>query len=99
MNCHRAAKKDSPEIKKLAALGNDATPFPTQQIYTVADFVFFSHAVHRKAAIDCQECHGVVNKRHVISTPEVPITMKRCVDCHKSHGAPSTCNTCHELGQ
>jgi hypothetical protein len=37
MTCHRAVKKDSREIQRLAALGNEATPFPSRQVYTVED--------------------------------------------------------------
>jgi len=98
MNCHRAVKTDSPEIKRLAALENDATPFPTEQVYTVEDFVFFSHSRHRKAGIDCKDCHGAVNEHDTV-TLEVPVTMKGCVACHKARHASLTCNTCHELGQ
>jgi hypothetical protein len=98
MNCHRAVKKDSPEIKRLAALGNEATPFPAEPLYAVEDFVFFSHGRHRKAQIDCRECHGVVNDHDTV-TLEIPVTMKGCVTCHKSRHASLTCNTCHELGQ
>jgi hypothetical protein len=98
MSCHRAVKRDSEQIRRLAALGNDAKPFPTHQVYAVEDFVFFSHARHHKAAIDCRKCHGVVWERDVI-VKEVPTTMKACIDCHKSHHAAIACNTCHELGQ
>jgi len=98
MNCHRNVKTDSPDIKRLAALGTDATLFPAQQVYTLEDFVFFSHALHRKAGIDCRECHGAVTEHDTV-TLEMPVTMKACVACHKARHASSTCNTCHELGQ
>ena len=98
MTCHRVAKKDSPEIRRLAALGEDARPFPTKEVYTVEDFVIFSHARHRKAGIECRSCHGAVTEHDVV-TLEVPVTMKGCVNCHRSRHASSACNTCHELGQ
>jgi hypothetical protein len=98
MTCHSAMKRESREIQRLAALRNEATPFPSRQVYTVADFVFFSHARHRKAGIDCAQCHGAVAEREVI-TKEFPTTMKYCVDCHKARRASLDCNTCHELGQ
>jgi len=90
-------KRDSPQIQRLAALGNDATPFPRAQVYVVKDYVIFSHARHRK--IECRLCHGAVTERDTIAAPEVPITMKGCVACHKARKASVTCNTCHELGQ
>jgi len=99
MNCHRTVKKDSPEIRPLAALDKDATPFPTRLVYGVEDFVFFSHARHLKAGIGCRLCHGAVMERDAITSQEVPITMKGCVNCHKARGVSSDCNTCHELGQ
>ncbi len=98
MNCHRTVKTDSPEIKKLVALPPDATPFPKRQVYTVEDFVFFSHARHRKAGVDCKECHADVAS-HDNVTLEIPVTMKSCVACHNARHASVTCNTCHELGQ
>jgi hypothetical protein len=98
MTCHRAVKKDSPEIKRLAALGDEARPFPAQQVYTVEDFVIFSHARHRKAEIECRSCHGKVAERDSV-TLEVAVTMKNCVNCHRERHASIACNTCHELGQ
>ena len=98
VTCHRVVKKDSPEIKRLVALGDRAQPFPTRRVYSVEDFVFFSHARHRKAGIECRSCHGEVMERDVVIL-EVPITMRGCVDCHRSRGASLSCNTCHELGQ
>jgi hypothetical protein len=98
MNCHRAVKKDSRQILRLAAMRNDAMPFPAQQVYTVEDFIYFSHARHVKAGTECKECHGAVNEHDTV-TLEIPVTMKACVACHKVRQAPLTCNTCHELGQ
>ncbi len=97
MNCHRMVKKDSPQIQRLQALGNDATPFPGEQVYVVKDYVNFSHARHQK--VECRHCHGTVTERDAITKQEVPITMKGCVDCHKTRRVSSDCHTCHELGQ
>ncbi|MEO8028791.1 MAG: cytochrome c3 family protein [Bryobacteraceae bacterium] len=98
MLCHRAIRKESPAIQSLAALPKDAKPFPQTRVYRLADFVFFSHAKHSAAHIDCARCHGPVMERETL-TREFPLTMKSCVDCHKSRQASITCNTCHELNQ
>ena len=98
MTCHRAVKKDSPAIRRLAALAADEKPAPSERIYKVADFVSFSHARHRKAEIECRSCHGAVAERDAM-TLEVPVTMKNCVNCHRERHASIACNTCHELGQ
>jgi hypothetical protein len=98
MTCHRAVKKDSPAIRRLAALPADAKLAPGERVYKVADFVVFSHARHRKADVECRSCHGRVEDSDVI-TLEVPPAMKFCMDCHKIRQAALECNTCHELGQ
>ena len=97
MNCHRVLKRDSAQIQRLQALGEDATPFPIASVYVVKDYVIFSHVRHRK--VECRSCHGAVMERDAITAAEVPITMKGCVDCHKARRVSSDCNTCHELGQ
>ncbi len=98
MLCHREIRKGSAAIQPLAALPKDAKPFPQTRVYRLADFVFFSHAKHRAARIDCAQCHSSVMERETL-TREFPLTMKACVDCHRSRDANLTCNACHELNQ
>jgi hypothetical protein len=52
MTCHRAVKKDSPAIRRLAALAADVKLAPGERVYKVADFVVFSHARHLRAAVE-----------------------------------------------
>jgi c(7)-type cytochrome triheme protein len=71
---------------------------PSQQIYELPDFVFFSHASHAAAMVECTTCHGNVAIQETITLNQ-PLKMKWCVDCHKQSHAAARCNTCHELGQ
>lgn len=71
---------------------------PSQRVYELPDFAFFSHGKHATAKVECRTCHGDVMKQDVIQA-EHPVKMKWCVDCHKQRKAAVTCNTCHELGQ
>lgn len=68
---------------------------PSQRIYKLPDFVFFSHARHKA---DCAACHGDV-KAQAKMEPHRSTKMAACVDCHKEHNATVVCNACHELGQ
>jgi hypothetical protein len=97
MTCHQAVKTDSPAIRELAALPKDARPF-TARVYKVADFVFFSHARHAAAKLDCGACHGPVWDGDA-ARQEPITTMKACVDCHRTHKATVACTACHELSQ
>jgi hypothetical protein len=71
---------------------------PSQRLYKLPDFVFFSHAKHAAAKVACKSCHGDVAAQAVLEVKQPP-TMKSCVDCHRTNRAAITCNTCHELGQ
>jgi cytochrome c551/c552 len=95
MNCHNAVKTESPEIQKIfTALGYDpetrsydeskAKPIQWVRIHNLPDLAYFNHSQHvTVAGIECQKCHGPIE-----TMPEVyqysPLTMKWCVDCHKS---------------
>ena len=71
---------------------------PSQQLYKLPDFVFFSHARHGTAKVECRSCHGDVAARDVLELDHPP-TMKACIECHRAKKAAIGCTTCHELGQ
>ncbi len=71
---------------------------PMTRVYEVPDFVFFSHAKHLGAKLQCDSCHGNVALQASVHAQQ-PVRMKWCVDCHKSSKAKVGCTTCHELGQ
>jgi len=95
MTCHRAIKKDSPAIQKLAKFDQDKQPVPWVRIYKVPDFVFFNHASHLKAGAACERCHGQVAQRDQLYR-EVSLSMSTCVDCHREKKADESCTFCHE---
>lgn len=96
MVCHQAIKPDSPDIQSLAKYGKEGKPIPWVRIYTVPDFVLFSHKAHLDAKFKCEECHGQVSSREVLAK-ERDFTMKTCITCHKAHKAQTTCDLCHKL--
>ena len=98
MLCHENVKRESPHIQKLAQYQKNNKPVPWVRVYRIPDFVFFSHAKHTAAKVECAACHGPVEQRDVLAK-EVATDMKTCMDCHKSRGASLVCNLCHELGQ
>ena len=71
---------------------------PLLRVYTLPEFVFFSHGKHAGAKVECQTCHGNVLAQEKVDLAQ-PMKMKWCVDCHKQQKAAITCTTCHELGQ
>ena len=98
MYCHVSIRKDTPDVQRLAQLAAKKEPIPWVRVYSLPDFVFFSHSVHVKASVDCQTCHGPIAEREVLQK-EVSKSMRMCVDCQVSLKASVDCSRCHELGQ
>jgi len=81
------------EIQKLyAAVGWDPAtqkytgktqPVKWVRIHNLPDFAYFNHSQHvTVAGIECQTCHGPV-ETYEIQKQFAPLTMGRCVDCHR----------------
>jgi len=95
--CHRTIVPDHPEVRRLAALEKKGGRIPWVRIYQVPEFVFFSHASHTGAGIDCQTCHGPVAERDVLAK-EVSTSMTACMSCHAAREVSNDCHFCHALG-
>lgn len=97
MTCHETIKPDAPGIKKLAAAHQRGEKVKWVRVYGLPDFVFFSHANHAKASVQCESCHGPVAERQVLAK-EVSTGMVMCMNCHAAKKAANGCSTCHQLG-
>ncbi len=96
MACHQQVKKESPPIQRLAEYHAKKESVPWVRIYKLADFVFFSHARHQRAKVECATCHGPVDTRDALGK-EKETSMAACLDCHKQKRASIACHLCHEL--
>jgi hypothetical protein len=98
MGCHRFVAGTGPdfqtEIQKLMGFWADSTAIPWQRVYSVPEFVQFTHKPHIRAGVSCAACHGDVGKMTQV-TRVAPMTMGWCVRCHRDSGAPDDCATCH----
>jgi hypothetical protein len=64
------------------------------RVYTLPDFVRFTHRPHINAGVQCQECHGdVQNMDRVVPVHE--INMGFCIDCHTKRSVTTDCAVCH----
>lgn len=98
MSCHKNVATDRAPIQQLAKFHADAKSVPWVKVYSVPDFVFFSHVNHTKPGIDCATCHGPVATRAVLEK-EVGTNMTSCVACHRERKVSTECSLCHQLGQ
>ncbi len=97
MLCHGVIAADRAAIQRLAALPA-GRPIAWERVYEVPGFVFFSHSEHVLAGLGCEQCHGSVADREVLSQ-EVSVNMVSCMNCHASRNVSNECFLCHDLGQ
>jgi cytochrome c7-like protein len=100
-NCHSLLQKQSADIEKFKELVAIARPIAWVKVHNLPDFVYFNHSQHLIAGIECQACHGHV-ERMVRVEQQAPLTMGWCIRCHRSHAtnpdAPAAnldCGKCH----
>lgn len=108
MNCHKAVKADSPQIKKLAEYYAKGEPVPWIKVHNLPDYVTFDHSRHVGKGLACQTCHGQIQEM-----PEVyqytNLSMGWCVNCHRDYTknpppelkdrhlfATTDCTGCHQ---
>lgn len=88
------AGETSPEILKLyravdwdpdtRTYGDNPRPIEWVRIHNLPDFAYFNHSQHVSVAgIECQTCHGPIETMEEVYQYS-PLTMKWCVDCHKT---------------
>ena len=99
LRCHMRPQGDTPNpkerrVRELAATGGVRWVQVTQN----AGLVYFSHRAHVTIAeLPCSECHGdVASWKEPPTVPNEKLeSMSACLACHRSHGAPTDCGTCH----
>jgi hypothetical protein len=106
MNCHSVARKNKPEILKLAKYYAEKKPIEWKRIHKLADFAYFNHSVHVNKGINCTKCHGDIDKMDVVGQMK-SFTMGACLDCHRNahlklpeiagqiKNGPENCAACH----
>jgi len=84
----------SPEIAKIykavdfdpetRTYGDNTRPIQWIRIHNLPDFAYFNHSQHVVVAgVECETCHGPVKTMEEVHQHS-PLTMKWCVDCHRT---------------
>ena len=95
MTCHRALARETAGTEALQAAWKRGEPVNWVRLQRLPDFVYFTHEMHLRAELRCQDCHGTVER--MTHTPRAPtFEMGWCVTCHTSRGASLDCLTCHK---
>ncbi len=95
MGCHKFVDKEKPGVQALATLWREGKAPVWQRVYSVPDYVYFSHEVHLAAKVQCQSCHGDVGSMHTVRRV-TSLSMGFCLRCHEARHAPVACIACHK---
>ncbi len=80
--CHQENYLSSHLFDAVRASVTDGRPIPWRRVNSLADFVFFNHAVHVRSAVACDTCHGPVELMPQVYQA-APLTMEWCLQCHR----------------
>lgn len=98
MNCHQQipGSKNPDAIKKLREAYADNKPIEWVKIHMLPDHVQFNHQAHVARGVNCQTCHGPIEKMAKVYQFS-DLSMGWCVNCHRQpeNKAPLNCTTCH----
>lgn len=83
MNCHNMIGKDNPNLAPLREAWETGKPIQWVRVHDLPDYAYFNHAMHIRAQIGCESCHGNVSQMEVVTRME-PLSMGWCLDCHRN---------------
>ena len=91
MGCHNILEKQTVEIEKLKESVQQERPIRWVQVHKLPDFVYFNHSQHVLSGVQCQNCHGPIERMDRVRQV-APLTMGFCLDCHREHAKLPTRN-------
>jgi hypothetical protein len=83
MGCHKQVAKDSPFLQAVQESITENKPLAWIRVHTLADHVYFNHAIHVKQGVACETCHGRVDQMPVVMKTQ-SLQMAWCLDCHRT---------------
>ncbi len=81
--CHSQIWTNSPLLEPVRNSIASGTPLRWNQLHTVPDFVYFNHAIHINRGLNCNICHGPIQKE-MITYKGKPFFMAWCLTCHRN---------------
>ena len=92
--CHNYIIANHPEIQKEHAYFDTDTPTPWVKVNYIPEHVFFNHQRHIRKQIQCESCHGKIERMDRIQGKQ--FKMGFCITCHQEKNARMDCwLACH----
>ena len=83
MGCHAQIWNQSDKLAPVRASFFQDQPIRWNRVNDLPDFVFFNHAVHVHAGVECTQCHGDVASMPLVAKVH-SFSMGFCLDCHRN---------------
>jgi hypothetical protein len=83
MSCHSQIWTNSPLLEPVRASYVQQEPLKWNRLHSVPDFVYFNHSIHINRGINCNNCHGPIQKE-MIAYKGKPFWMAWCLNCHRN---------------
>ena len=83
MSCHSQIWTNSPLLEPVRASYVNQEPLKWNRLHSVPDFVYFNHSIHINRGINCNTCHGPIQKE-MIAYKGKPFWMAWCLNCHRN---------------
>ncbi len=83
MSCHSQIWTNSPLLEPVRASYVKQEPLKWNRLHSVPDFVFFNHSIHINRGINCNNCHGPIQKE-MIAYKGKTFWMSWCLNCHRN---------------
>ncbi len=98
MDCHQKPQGDAPHEPSVRTFAQNHQEVTWARLNRLPGHVYFSHAAHVTLAnMNCEECHRDMRTvDQALAAPDVQLTMKTCVACHRQKQASLDCLSCHK---
>jgi len=73
LGCHKIiGAQDNPEILKIHDYARRGQPIPWVRIFKLPEFTYFTHRAHVRFGLECQTCHGPIERMRVVGAETGP---------------------------
>lgn len=83
MSCHSQIWTNSPLLQPVRESYRSKTPLEWNQVNKVPEFVYFNHSIHINRGLNCNNCHGAIEKM-ALTYKAQPFQMRWCLECHRN---------------
>ena len=83
MSCHSQIWTNSPLLEPIRQSYQTGTPIQWTTVNKLPYFVYFNHSIHVARGLNCNICHGPVEKMH-ITWKGNSFQMAWCLNCHRA---------------